>query len=586
MSSSPDRELLEENISEIAVNSNNASIETSDSSDCLDSKTKLPPVSEKVRNRKTDTPSSESGDAQPDDVVTKRDDGFYIQRRYIINFLLFMGMLLVYGMRTNIGVIVITILDERAREKVGTLEAGYNLPHVDWDTRMIGFLHSIFYIGLFVTQIPGGYLATKVPCHRLFGACILLSATLNLLLPLSIELTLYSFTCTVRLIQGLSEGLLYPSCYGLLRHWSTPQERGRLVSSVLTGAYAGAILGFPTGGLVTHYMGWRYTFCVSGGVCILWYMFWVFLAFEKPSHHPSINESELQFLDNAQGDDVIEYQNEDIPWRKILTSLPVISVCICFFARYWTFILLLTNEPLYLSLFGISIAETGLFSSLPHILKVAFSFLGGCMADYLLTDGHLSITLVRKTMTGIGFCIQAICFFILSWCEFLSVVLFFLSLGVGFFGLTVSGWQINPYDLSTRHASIMVAIASTFGSLGAIAAPLVTGELTINQDLDGWKNVFYITGGIVIFAAVFFMIFGSGEQQPWAQPPKHVNLVQKVDPLISKPYKTYQLSRASSMETSSEKENIETGVSDKHRNSRAAVLANELIEGLNRATVK
>lgn len=82
------------------------------------------------------------------------------------------------------------------------------------------------------------------------------------------------------------------------------------------------------------------------------------------------------------------------------------------------------------------------------------------------------------------------------------------------------------------------------------------------------------------------IVYFAGEQQPWAQPPKHVNLVQKVDPLISKPYKTYQLSRASSMETSSEKENIETGVSDKHRNSRAAVLANELIEGLNRATVK
>lgn len=47
--------------------------------------------------------------------------------------------------------------------------------------------------------------------------------------------------------------------------------------------------------------------------------------------------------------------------------------------------------------------------------------------------------------------------------------------------LLLKGWQINPYDLSTRHASIMVAIASTFGSLGAIAAPLVTGELTINQ---------------------------------------------------------------------------------------------------------
>lgn len=50
-------------------------------------------------------------------------------------------------------------------------------------------------------------------------------------------------------------------------------------------------------------------------------------------------------------------QNLKVPYRHILTSLPVISLCLCHFARNWVIILLLTNEPYYLSMFGFSVAE-------------------------------------------------------------------------------------------------------------------------------------------------------------------------------------------------------------------------------------
>lgn len=46
----------------------------------------------------------------------------YIPKRVIVTFLLGIGLLLVYSMRTNVGVTVVIILDERAYEKVGTLD--------------------------------------------------------------------------------------------------------------------------------------------------------------------------------------------------------------------------------------------------------------------------------------------------------------------------------------------------------------------------------------------------------------------------------------------------------------------------------
>ncbi|XP_071099907.1 vesicular glutamate transporter 2.2-like [Haliotis cracherodii] len=464
--------------------------------------------------------------------------------RYCIIALMCIGMVLINAMRTNVGFTVMTILDETAHEKVGTLQALINLqrlglPNVNWDTRMIGFLHSVFYMGYLITHLPAGYLATRIPCHRLYGGSILLSSALNLLLPVSIDEISFVFTCIIRFLQGLSEGLLYPSCYGILRHWSTPQERGRLGSAVLTGAYAGAVIGFPLAGFITHFIGWQYIYYVNGGAGVLWMLVWVLMSSEKPSHHRLISDSELQYLQKSQGSQVVDFQESWLPWKRIITSPAVISICICHFARNWVFILMLTNEPFYLSLFGFNIAENGMYSSLPHILKVVLSFVSGYIADYLLIKSKLRTGTVRKLLTGIAFGVQTLSFFILTFVWQKVPVIVFLTIGVGFGGLAVSGWQINHYDLSTRHASFLVAVTSTIGVIGAIAAPLVAGELTINEDLDGWRHVFYITIGVVAVAAILFIILGSGEEQPWATPPEHIRLVQKTDPLAKRPYKTY-----------------------------------------------
>ncbi|XP_067655169.1 vesicular glutamate transporter 2-like [Haliotis asinina] len=459
--------------------------------------------------------------------------------RYSIIALMCIGMVIINSMRTNVGFTVMTILDETAHDKVGTLQALINLPNVKWNTRMIGFLHSVFYIGYLITHLPAGYLATRIPCHRLYGGSILLSSALNLLLPVSIDEISFVFTCVIRFLQGLSEGLLYPSCYGILRHWSTPQERGRLGSAVLTGAYAGAVIGFPLAGFITHYIGWQYIYYINGGAGVLWMLVWVLMSSEKPSHHRRISDSELLYLQKSQGNQVVDFQESWLPWKRIIISPAVISLCFCHFARNWVFILMLTNEPFYLSLFGFNVAENGVYSSLPHILKVLLAFVSGYIADCLLLRSKLRTGTVRKLLTGIAFGVQTLSFFILTFVRSKVAVIVFLTFGVGFGGLAVSGWQINHYDLSTRHASFLVGVTSTIGVMGAIAAPLVAGELTINEDLEGWRHVFYITVGVVAVAAILFMILGSGEEQPWATPPEHIRLLQKTDPLAKRPYKTF-----------------------------------------------
>ncbi|XP_052801015.1 vesicular glutamate transporter 1-like [Mya arenaria] len=464
---------------------------------------------------------------------------FPVPKRVIVTMLLGLGMMLVYAMRTNVGVMVVMILDEQAYEKLESVEAIMNIPRVTWDARHVGFLHSVFYIGFIVTQIPAAFCTTLWPSNRMYGGCILVSALLNLLLPVCIENGLYGPTCLIRGCQGLAEGYLYPACYGVLRHWTAPKERSRQVSAVLSCAYAGAIVGFPLAGYLSHYFKWQYTFYVCGCMCVLWWGVWTLVAYEKPSHDVTMSDQEFLFLQEAQGQDVIDYVNLTVPWGAILTSLPVMAICLCHFVRHWVLGLMLTNEPLYLSQFGYNIAEAGALASVPHIAKMVMSFLSGLIADGLLNHTSISTTAVRKLLVGVGLGLEALGFLVLTLLTDGVPVIIVLSLSVGAFGLTTSGWSVNHYDLSTRHASSLVAITSTFGSIGAMIVPIVTGHLTVKQNLAGWNHVFDLTAGIILLATVFFLVFGSGAQQSWSEPPPNICLIQKTDPLARKPYKTH-----------------------------------------------
>lgn len=51
------------------------------------------------------------------------------------------------------------------------------------------------------------------------------------------------------------------------------------------------------------------------------------------------------------------FQNDRIPWKNILLSVPVNALNVCNFARSYVFFFLLTSEPLFLNVFGFNIAQ-------------------------------------------------------------------------------------------------------------------------------------------------------------------------------------------------------------------------------------
>lgn len=125
--------------------------------------------------------------------------------------------------------------------------------------------------------------------------------------------------------------------------------------------------------------------------------------YETPNKHPYISNEELNYIEKSKSEvEPLVHENENIPWKSILKSLPVWSICCAHFARGWTFYLLLTNQPAFLNAFGFGVAENGTLGSLPHIMKVFIALSSGFIADFMRLNLLWSTTIVRKIMTCTG----------------------------------------------------------------------------------------------------------------------------------------------------------------------------------------
>lgn len=75
-------------------------------------------------------------------------------------------------------------------------------------------------------------------------------------------------------------------------------------------------------------------------------------------------------------------------------------------------------------------------------------------------------------------------------------------------------------DIAPQHASVLMGISNTFGTIPGIISPLLTGYLVVEQTTEEWKIVFFISAGIYLLGCVIYWFWASGELQEWAKVPE------------------------------------------------------------------
>ncbi|XP_077994605.1 vesicular glutamate transporter 2-like [Glandiceps talaboti] len=439
-------------------------------------------------------------------------------KRYILAILSSIGFCISFGIRCNLGVAIVDMVNNNTVHTNG--RSRIHVREFDWSPEIVGLMHGSFFWGYIITQIPGGYLASRFPANRLFGVAICITSFLNLLIPTSCKVH-WGMVIAVRIVQGLVEGVTYPAAHGMWSHWAPPMERSRLVTLSFSGSYAGAVVGLPLSGFLTDFAGWPSVFYVYGVLGIIWSIFWFFIIHEKPDNHPTITEEERIYIKESIGEtSTIIPKGHKTPWKSFFTSLPVYAIIIANICRSWTFYLLLTSSPSYFEeVYGYELSAVGVISALPHLVMTIIVPLGGQLADFLRRRQILTTTIVRKAFNCGGFGMEAIFLLIVGYSNGKEMAIICLIIAVGFSGFAISGFNVNHLDIAPRYASILMGLSNAAGTLSGMLCPIMVGNLTPNETPKEWSRVYLISSLIHFSGVIFYGLFASGEKQKWADPP-------------------------------------------------------------------
>ncbi|KAH0948291.1 hypothetical protein HN011_011787 [Eciton burchellii] len=446
----------------------------------------------------------------------------FLSKRYTIASLACMGFIISFGMRCNMGMAKLIIRNNT--QENNTHSENNNSFKFNWTIGVESALDSSFFWGYLVTQVPGGFLASLYPANRIFGAAIAISSFLNLLVPGALKVHPIVDMC-VQVLKGLVEGVTYPACHGIWKYWAPPLERSRLATLAFCGSYAAMVIGMPLSGYLSSWFGWTASFYFYGVCGLIWYCFWLWLAFEKPSKHPCISARELRYIEDSLGQGQTQAPLPTLtttPWRKFLTSMPVYAIIVANFCRSWNFYLLVLFQPRFMhESFGMPLVETGTIGALPHLLMTMIVPCGGLLADHLRKRGIMSTTNVRKVFNCGGFGMEALFFLVVASATTSkdgTAATIALAIGVACSGFAISGFNVNHLDIAPRYASILMGMSNGIGTIAGLLVPFFVDSITEKKDPLSWRTVFIIAACVHIFGVTFYAIFCSGELQPWADP--------------------------------------------------------------------
>ncbi|XP_055322850.1 vesicular glutamate transporter 1-like [Sitodiplosis mosellana] len=464
-------------------------------------------------DRETGTQKNDIGAIKPE--IEPLSWRFWRKRRYIVVMMAFFGFFNVYSLRVNLSVGIVAMTENRTvYYENGTIGYEQDFP---WNTKDRGLILSSFFWGYIMTQFIGGVLGARVGGNLVFGIGIAVTSVLTLLTPLAAKAGV-SALITVRIIEGIFEGVTFPCIHAVWSRWAPPLERSRMATMAFAGNYAGTIVSMPVSGILANKLGWESLFYVFGAIGCVWYCVWVIVVCESPDKDKSISKDELRYIQDSLGSNATETVQH--PWKDIFKSKPVYAISASHFAENWGFYTMLTQLPSFLKdSLGYKLEKAGFLSAAPYLAMGVLLGISGYFADVCQVEGWLTTTQVRRYFNCGGFLAQTV--FLLTAGYLMSSVgtisCIIIAIGLGAFAWC--GFAVNHLDIAPPHASVLMGISNTFATIPGIVSPALTGFIVTNSTPEEWRTVFLISSCVYLFGCVIYWFWASGEVQPWAQKP-------------------------------------------------------------------
>ncbi|KAG8226042.1 hypothetical protein J437_LFUL005403 [Ladona fulva] len=349
-----------------------------------------------------------------------------------------------------------------------------------------GSILSAYFYGYVATQFLGGYAANRWGGKHVVGLGVALTGVFALLSPEGARRGGPWTLFVLRVLQGMSSGVILPGLHVMFSLWFPAEERTSFSGAIFSGMHLGTVIGMSVSGPLTKWPlkggGWPMVFYFFGAIGVFLYIPWCFLCYNSPEGHPRISREERDYIRNALGKENEFRKTLPIPWKHILSDIHVWSAIIYQWGAGIVMYTMLSDIPTYMKkVLNFDIQKLAFLSALPFLLTWISSSICGMLSQWLRTKGYLSHIMAYKIFNGVGL-------------HVMFSLWFPAEERTSFSGAIFSGMH-----------------------LGTVIGMSVSGPLT-KWPLKGggWPMVFYFFGAIGVFLYIpwCFLCYNSPEGHP------------------------------------------------------------------------
>jgi ACS family glucarate transporter-like MFS transporter len=356
----------------------------------------------------------------------------------------------------------------------------------------IGLLLSTFLWSYLIFLIPAGILTDRIGTRWTNAISIVVWSTATMLVGV---IRGFGGLVGARLLMGVGESSTYPACGKVVQEWAPASERGRVVATYNSGAYAGPALGsIVTAAMVTAY-GWRTAFVVLGVVGFVWLGAWL-IFFRDPAKARWLSAAEREKILKERGaarEAAVAADAPRVGVRELLRHRSMWGVALIQSAAVYTQYMFLTWLPGYLEQArGLSILKSGAFTAIPYVVAMVLGITLGVVFDRMLSAEARASG--RRRLMVAGCLLVSSVVLLTPFVSSMAVLLVLISVSLTCVSSAVSMNLALLADLlrSPRLAGRANSIAMIGGNIFGLAAPIVTGYVV--QFTHSYTAAFLVAG--------------------------------------------------------------------------------------------
>ncbi len=396
------------------------------------------------------------------------------RRRRVVLGLVFIGILISYIDRGNLGIAAARMMQE-----------------FNFEPKVMGTLLSAFFWSYAGFQIPAGALVDRLGIRRTYAAAFFCWSIASA----SIGATNgFLSILALRFLLGMAESIGPLASLSFIRQNYSGSEQGLPTAIYIAGQNMGPALGALLGTVLIDKMGWRFMFAATGLGALVWLPFWLWLA---PKDKPKAQREA----------DIAEAPPQQAVQWSALFATPAfwaVTLCIFFSSYYWYFVL--TWVPTYLtSARGFTTVEMGRVLSAPLFTMAIVCIAAGYGADRLARRMG-SVFRVRILFASIAYITSAAILLLLVFpnksAVFPILTLSMCATGIG----NTNYWAMSQHAPPKYMVGRTIGFLNTISQMAGACAPLITGFILGPEKQFGVAMV--VAGVCPVIAAALLLFAG------------------------------------------------------------------------------